>query len=345
MVITMQDARELRARQAETTAVVSLYLNVPVDIAEHHGLLIRARDLVKAAEIDQVTPMASDSDLRAVVTTVAARSQDWLGQGVAIFACAELGLVEVMKLPGRTADVAVIAARPYLRPLLATRQRNPAYQVAVIDTKHAWVLGISDGEISTLAERTGQQVPSKAFAGWYGLQAYRIQQRIMQLSRQHFRDTITMLLKGAAARPLPLVLCGQEAEIGQFCAMLPDSISQRVAGTIGVDSQVATPGRVRELAAPVIADWVAASEAQLVNDLMNEAPGKTVITGLGECATAVRARAVAQLVLADGLGPGPDVLDELAGQALDGGGEVLAVRDAPFTAAARLRFQVTAASP
>jgi hypothetical protein len=345
MVITMQDARELRARRARATAVVSLYLNVPVDIAEHHGLLIRARDLLKAAEVDQAMAIASDSDLTEVITTVAARSQDWLGQGVAIFACAELGLFEVMKLPGPAADLAMIGARPYLRPLLATVQRNPAYQVAVIDSKHAWMLGIGDGEISTLAERTGRQVPSKAFGGWYGLETYRIQQRVMQLSRQHFRDTIAMLVNGAAARPLPLVLGGQEAEISQFCAMLPDAISKRVAGTFGVDSQVATPGRVRELAAPVIADWVAAGEAQLVNDLMNEQPGKTVITGVGECATAVRARAVAQLVLADGQHPAPDVLDELAGQALDGGGEVTAVRDAPFAAAARLRFQVTAPSP
>src|ERR1700689_4750076 len=129
MVITMQDARELRARRARATAVVSLYLNVPVDIAEHHGLLIRARDLLKAAEVDQAMAIASDSDLTEVITTVAARSQDWLGQGVAIFACAELGLFEVMKLPGPAADLAMIGARPYLRPLLATVQRNPAYQV------------------------------------------------------------------------------------------------------------------------------------------------------------------------------------------------------------------------
>jgi peptide chain release factor subunit 1 len=361
---------ELRAQRATRTAVVSLYLNIPVDLADHRGLVTRARDLIKEAGGDPAqTAQAAPADTEAIAAAITGGALDWLGRTMAIFACAELDLLEVISLPGPAADLAVVAAKPYIRPLLATVQRNPPYQVAVIDTKHAWLLGVAGDEIDTLAERTGREVPSTRFAGWYGLQAYRIEQRIMELSKQHYRDTISVL---AELNSPPLVLGGQEMQISNFVQMLPQSVRQRLAGSFRVDLQTATPGRVRELSAPVIADWTNAGEAQLVNDVLAEPPGTAVLTDLGQCLGAARSRAVSQLVLAgDQMVPGcacdncgalgvelsaggapcdcpdpqsscrqvPDVLDELTSQALDGGSEVTAVREAPFAAAARLRFQ------
>jgi peptide subunit release factor 1 (eRF1) len=357
------DAGQLRARFATRTAVVSLYLNIPVDLAGHRGLTTRARELIKAAGADQAAP-----ETETITTAVAEGALDWLGRTMAIFACAELDLLEVISLPGPSGDRAVVAAKPYIRPLLASVQRHPPYQVAVIDTRHAWLLAVAGDEIDMLAERTGREVPSTRFAGWYGLEAYRIEQRIMELSKKHYRDTISVLTELTSP---PLVLGGHETQISQFTAMLPQPVRQRVAGSFSVDLQTATPARVRELSAPVIADWARAGEAQLVNDLLAEPPGTAVTTSLDQCLAAVRSRAVSQLVLADdemvpgcvcddcgtlGAGlsigdascdcpdpaaacrPVSDVLDELTSQALDGGSEVTAVRDAPFAAAARLRF-------
>jgi len=323
------DAVELRAKRADRTAVVSLYLNIPVDLADHRGLIPKARDLIRSAGGDQAA-----EDTEAITTAMAGGAQEWLGRTMAFFACAEIGLLEIISLPGSSPDRAVVAAKPCIRPLLAAVQRNPPYQVAVIDTKHAWLFGVAGDEIDTLAERTGREVPSTRFAGWYGLEAYRIEQRIMELSRQHFRDTIGVL---AEQTDVPLVLGGHEMQLSQFTAMLPASVRQRVAGSFSVDLQTATPGRVRELSAPVIDGWARAREAQLVSDVLAEAPGKAVTTNLEQCRNAVRSRAVSQLVLADACED--YLLDELTSQALDGGSEVTAVREAPFAAAARLRFQ------
>ncbi len=363
---TVAQAVALRDRRATRTAVISLYLNIPLDLAEHRGLATRARELVKAAGGDR-----SPADIEAVAAAVTAGAKDWLGHTMAIFASGELGLLEVISLPGHgpdlaTQDRAVVSDKPYIRPLLAAEQRNPPYQVAVIDTRHAWLLGVADDEIDTLAERTDRSVPSPKFAGWYGLEGYRMEQRIMELSKKHYRDTISVL---AELTSPPLVLGGQEMQVSHFAQMLPPPVKDRVAGSFRVDLQTATPARVRELSAPVIADWADANEAKLVNDVLTEPPGIAVTTNLDQCVTAVRSRAVAQLVLADdqaipglvctdcgaitiGAAPAgcgcpdpasagrqvPDVLDELASQALDGGSVVTAVRDAPFAAAARLRF-------
>lgn len=368
-MITCANIAKLRTQRATNTPVISIYINVPVDIAEHRGMLTRTRELIKGAADKRPREQSgvSETEIASIIDAIDAGSLDWLGHTVAIFACAELGLFEAMTMPGRADDLAVVAARPYLRPLLATLQRNPAHQVAVIDAKHAWVLAISDDEIATLAEWTGMALPSPGFAGWYGLEAYRVQHKMIKLARQHYRNTIGLLSRTGDGSTHPLVLGGHEMQINQFVTLLPPAVRQRVAGSFNVDLQTATPARVRELAAPVIARWTESAEAQLVGEMLSEPPDTAVTTSLADCVKAVRSRAVSQLVLADGqmipgcacadcgaLGigdagcdcpdhacqPVPDVLDELSGQALDGGGEVAAVRDAPFTAAARLRFQL-----
>jgi hypothetical protein len=383
-LITHADICALRAQRASNSPVISLYLNVPVDIAEHKGTLVRTRELIKTAADGRPgdrgpgergpgergpgeRPAISETEIASIVAAVDANNLDWLRHTVAIFACSEIGLFKAIPMPGHADDLAVLAPRPYLRPLFAALQRNPAYQVAVLDAKHAWVLGITEDETDTLAERTGEEVPSTGFAGWDGLEAYRMQQRIMQLSRRHYRDTIGILTNTVDDVGHPLVLGGHEMQIKQFRTLLPRAVRQRVAGSFNLDLQTATPARVRELAAPVIAQWTESAEARLVEDMLNQPPETSVTTSLADCVTAVRSRAVSQLVLTDGqmvpgcacgdcgavgLGdadcdcadqacrPVPDVLDELSSQALDGGGSVAAVRAAPFTAAARLRFQL-----
>jgi peptide chain release factor subunit 1 len=371
-VITLAETDKLRNLRASAPAVLSVYLPVPLDLAEHRGLPARARELIRSAvarERDACGARAREADLEAVVGAVSSRSHDWLGRTAAIFACAEIGLFEVAPLPGHLTEHAVIASRPYIRPLLAAIQRHPAYRAALVDAKHAWILNIAGEMIETVAERTGPGVRSAGFAGWYGLEGYRIQQKIMELSKQHFRDTISILERPADGGNLPLVLGGHEDEISQFVTALPPTVKQQVAGTFKVDLQTATPGRVRELAGPVIASWSQRSEQQLVRDVLNQPPRVSVTTGLDGCLEASRARAVAQLILPDDqTAPGfacdicgelstsengcdcpdpagacravPDLLDELADRTLDAGGLVTAVGNPPFTVAARLRFPV-----
>ena len=376
-MITRAEADRLRNTSAQAPSVLSVYLRVPVDLAEHRGLPTRARELIKSAASRQGDGHGAQvraADLESVVRTVASHSNEWLGQTAAVFACAEIGLLEALHLPGHMTERAIIACRPHVRPLLAAMQRNPVFRAAIVDAKHAWILHINGNQIETVAERTGTGVRSTAFAGWYGLEGYRIQQRIMQLSKQHFRDTVSVLERSSDGDSLPLVLGGHDSEISQFVSALPRAVRQAVVGTFSVDLQTATPGRVRELARSVIESWSMRSEQQLIRDVLNQPPHVSVATGLDGCLSASRARAIAQLILPDDqMVPGfacgncgalstgedsgdcpdpaevrrpvPDLLDELADRTLDGGGQVTAVRDPPFTAAARLRFPVTTARP
>ena len=125
-MITRAEVEELGARHGVEPAMLSLYLAVPPRPALLAPLAARADELIAAAETaDGVRRPSGERDRDAVRETLARCCRDWPGRTVAIFACAEAGLLEVIPLPGLVREQAVLGIRPHIRPLLAALQRCP----------------------------------------------------------------------------------------------------------------------------------------------------------------------------------------------------------------------------
>ncbi len=371
-MISWAEAEKLARVHAPEPAVLSLYLTVHMDPAELRGLPARVGDLIAAparGPAGEECGRLRDEDRSAVRAKVAAHGRDWLGHGVAIFACADLGLLEVLPLRCEVAERAVLAARPHIRPLLAALQRCPAYRVAVVDRRHAWVFTVTGDEIETVTMPPAAGVPSQGFGGWYGLDTYRVQQRIIQLSRRHYRDTAAVLEQVMRhGEQEPLIIGGHEDGIREFLASLPPTVREAFAGSFTADPHTLTPARVRDLAAPVIARWTDQGAQRLAAGILQMPPGGSAAIGLPACLAAVNGHAAEQLVVPDDvfvpgyvcgrcgvLGvaadgcpdwekaaqPVPDLIDEMVHRTLQDGGQFAAIRDAPFRIAARLRFPVT----
>jgi peptide chain release factor subunit 1 len=367
-MISEADVQKLRAIHAHGPSVLSLYVWVPVDLPALRELPARADELltVAAAGTDgQRTIRERQRERQTVRDMLQARAREWMGHTAAIFACGEAGLAEAFPLPCRMPDRAVLAVRPHVRPLLVALQRCPAYQVAVVNRRHAWIFQIAGSHIDTLAESAAAGVRSRGFGGWYGLESYRITQRITQLARHHYRDTAAILSQVSQGSRRPLVLGGHQDTVPAFLAVLPGDVRERFIGSFVVDPHTMSPARVRELSAPVVADWVSQREQQLAAQILTEPPDGRTAAGLNSCLAAVNQHAVSVLVVpVGGLIPGfachvcgtlacrpggcphqppavhpiPDLLEEMAAATLDDGGEVRALRDPPGDVAARLRF-------
>ena len=127
-MISWAEADKLASMHAPEPTVLSLYLTVPVDPAELRGLPARVGDLIAAAAsgpAGEECGRLQDEDRGAVRVKVAAHGRDWLGHSVAIFACADLGLLEALPLRCEVPERAVLAARPHIRPLLAALPAVP----------------------------------------------------------------------------------------------------------------------------------------------------------------------------------------------------------------------------
>ncbi len=370
-MISEADVRKLRAVHAAGPSVLSLYVWVPLDVAALRGLPARADELltVAAEGMDEQRALKERSQERQTVRGLLAdHAREWLGHTAAIFACAEAGLAEAFPLPCRLPERAVLAVRPHVRPLLVALQRCPAYQVAVVDRQHAWIFQIAGSQIDVAAQPAAPGVRSRGFGGWYGLESYRISERITQLARHHYRDTAAILSQARQGSGLPLIVGGHEDSVPAFLAVLPGDVRERFIGSFVVDPHTMTAARVRELSAPVLENWVGQREQQLVSQIWQAPPDGLTAVGVNSCLAAVNQRAVAVLIVpVGGLIPGfacgvcgalastpdgcphgpramlpvPDLFEEMAVATLDEGGEVQAVRDPPADVAARLRFPLT----
>jgi len=372
-MISYPDVEKLRSLRALGPVLLSLYLPVPLDPAEMRGLAARAGDLmisVSAVRLDSVNIAGlSDADRDAVLDALAAHGREWLGHTVAFFACAEIDLFEALPLPCALPERVVLATRPHVRPLLAAMQRCPNYRVAIADRRHAWILSVRGDRVETVAQRSEEGPRGHGFGGWYGLEAHRIQQRIIQLGRHHYRDTAAILEWSAGpGRNMPLVIGGHHDSVAGLLQALPPTAREAFAGSFTADPHTLTPARIRELAGPVIDGWVARREQELAAEVLGQAPGRLAAVGLPACLAAVNEGVAGHLLVAhEGMIPGyvcgrcgalsagrdecpdwataaqgvPDLLEEMVQRTLDDDGEVTAVRDAPFSVAATRRFPVT----
>jgi peptide chain release factor subunit 1 len=369
-MITVAEAGKLGAVRAARPDMLSLYLTVPLDPAELRAVPAGADDLMAAAESAAGgRGHVAEEDRSSVREKLQASGRDWLGRTVAVFACADAGLFEAFPLPGLLPDRAVVGIRPYIRPLLAAVQRYPAYRVAVVDRRHAWLFRIAGEETEELQAVTTPVAASERsanFAGWYGLEAYRVQQRAARLVRHHYRDTAAMLEKAMGdGEPEPLVIGGHDEGIKQMLAILPPPLRERFAGSFAADAHTLTPARARELAGPLVSYWAGQRAERLAEEVLTMPTGGLAATGLQACLAAVNARAVHTLIVPDdGLVPGyecrwcgslsaahgrcpdcgtaalrvPDLIEEMVTRTLQDGGQVYPVRNGQSRVAARLRF-------
>ncbi len=370
MMISRAEVDKLLSLCATGPSVLSLYLWVPLDPAELRGLPARADEqfALAAREGPGIRDMVrvADADRRTVHGLLAGRARDWLGHTVAIFTSTQLGLAEAVPLPCRLQERAVLATRPHVRPLLAALQYCPAYRVAVVDRRHAWLFAVNGEDIATTALPDAEGLRSHGFSGWYGLEAYRVNERIIELARHHYHDVAALLERAArVGGPQPLVIGGHQDTVAQFLAVLPTGLRNHFAGRFAADPHTLTPARARDLAGRVIADWVTARSQELAAQILQRPPDGLTATGLSACLAAAGQHAIElALVPAGGLVPGyacqqcgalsstpggcphgteaslavPDLIEEIAVSALSNGGRVETLTDPPAGIATRLRF-------
>jgi hypothetical protein len=132
-MITVGEVEKLGRVHAVEPVVLSVYLDVPRSPAELLGLPARVDELVAAAVRSAGrSGCLREADRRSARAEATLAGSDWPGHPVAIFTCAEIGLLELVVLPEAQPQTwpqrAVLGVRPHIRPLLAALR--PAERLA-----------------------------------------------------------------------------------------------------------------------------------------------------------------------------------------------------------------------
>ena len=368
-MLTRRDVDKLRSVRAREASVLSLYLSLPLDPDCLPDVPAHAARLISALRASGAGLLSADDEqaVQQVLHGELAQARERPGQTVAIFACAEIGLLEVLPVPRHRVERAVVSFRPHIRPLLVALQRSPAHWIVIIDERHAWLLLVTEDGIESVA-RVPDGVASPGYGGWYGPVSYHAGQRVTELSRHPYRDAAALLARNLGPGPAqPLVIGGYADGIRHLLAELPRELRASYAGYFAADPHALTLARASDLAAPVIAHWCQQREQTLTADLVAAAAdntGAAGVIGLPACLAALAADRVRLLLVrdeamlpgyhcercdalslsSDGCGdwgaasqPVPDLLEEMVRKTLTDGGDVVSARSVPCDVAARLR--------
>lgn len=111
-----------------------------------------------------------------------------MGHTAAVFASHDADIATTLALPCLLRERAVLAVRPHVRPLLVALQRCPAFQVVVVDRQHAWLFQVTGDRIDAEAQPAAPGARDHRFGGWYGIEPYRVNDRVIGLAHRHYRD-------------------------------------------------------------------------------------------------------------------------------------------------------------
>ena len=361
-MISYSEVEKLRSIRAVDQSVLSLYVYVPPDSAELGQLPARAVDLMEIAAVATPDTVHREDELLAR-RTLGRHAREWLGHTLGIFVSEQLGLLEVVPLPGRFAERAVIAGRPHLRPVLAALERYPDHRIAVLDNRQAWLFAVAGDRIEVVTRVPAEAAPVAAFEGWY-LEPCDARQPVTELANHLYHDAAIVLdCQARNGNSQPLVFGGHADSVMHLLALLPRAVLAEYAGSFTTDPCSLTLAKARELAAPVMAHWAERREMQLVRAVMAPRPGMPTVIRLEECLAAVNTATVDLLLIGDepvvpgfhcercdvlsvssdgccdwgsASWPVPDLLEEMVWRTLHAGRQVVSARTLKCAAAALL---------
>lgn len=281
--------------------VVSVYLNTRWRDEDQRE---RVRLFLKN-ELRRARATAADPALRSDLDWVEAQGAAVVGggaaadaHGVALFACAPLGLRERLEVRVPFEDAFVVAPEPYLTPLAAALAEIPGTLVAFVDGERARLIPVT-------VARAGEEVVLESDVpghhrrgGWALLAQARYQRHIQAHRGQHFDAVAEALLRLVEERGLDrIVLAGEPRTLAVFRDHLPRAVAERVVGSVpGAHYEPART--LAERATVLVARVEAEATRAAVEAVLTEAAkGGRAVAGLEETLVAAARGAVQRLYL------------------------------------------------
>lgn len=237
-------------------------------------------------DFDRIEAMADQIELRQAPS-------------VALFACQAGGLFEFLELGSPTWDVAMVADRPYLRPLRSIRREEPVVAV-VFDLRNAWIYRWQ-GEFLRLIDFVEEDEEHKGnYGGFSGYAEHGARNHADELAQRHLRRVAGRLLELLTEHPFSrLVVGGHQAEFSRLQAELHPFVKDRYAGSFVIDPRTMTEPEILAQVQALVAATREDDEHAIALAVADaaEAGGKGVL-GLREVLEAVSAGAVDRLVVA-----------------------------------------------
>jgi peptide chain release factor subunit 1 len=305
-----QDLRSVYERlsglESPAEPVLSVYLNIgPTGWS---SVRPRIRDLLRPVE-DLVDSRQLGHDASMALRKATNRLEEMSAElerdqhpAVAMFLCQSLELEERIELPRPVWDNAVVGPAPYLRPLQALLDEFRRIIVVVLDTQRAEIDLFHMGESRQHTVIEGEEIRKANLAGWHGLEELRHLHHAEEARHHLLREVAARVRTMAADFEARLVLIGGQSEITNDLLGFLDPGIQEIAETFVIDLHTLTPSLLASKVSELERDYEEREEAALVDEIYSLfAAGEQGVVGVERTVEAANQRAVAQLLINDGV--------------------------------------------
>ncbi|MGZ6670158.1 MAG: baeRF10 domain-containing protein [Solirubrobacteraceae bacterium] len=218
-------------------------------------------------------------------------------RALAIFSCAEAGILDAVRLPSSVEPMAVVDTIPWLEPLAGIAAPG-AWGVAVVSRRGARLLRGGRGGLAQFAAIDDQLHRRHAQGGW---SQARFQRGIEQEVAWHVRGVADRLLRTHRRRPFEhLVIIASDELRPVIQRSLHDELTNVLAGTVDADLEHASVEQIVRAVGPVIEETERDRERALVAVLeQGLGTGGAAAAGLDEVLSMLEQQRVDTLLIAE----------------------------------------------
>lgn len=302
--LTVGSVEHLEQFRADGHPVLSVFLGVGPSISELRAVSARLKDLLRpVAERAVALDRASEKSLRGDIDRIIEGGERLVGDpghGIAVFSCDRLGLFEIITLPARVRDRAVVGDTPYLRPLRAMLEEMHRFAAVVLDHRRAEIFEFYLGRLEHWEQLNEEEVRKSNYGGFGGYSEHGTRAHASEVAHRHYRDIAGRLndLRNEAKSFDLLLVGGQREAVDGLVAALDPETRKLFAGTFSIDLRTMTPALVAEHCRSIAEAHDAAEQQTLVANLVDAAKsGGPAVFGLEWVIDAINQKAVQTLVV------------------------------------------------
>jgi peptide chain release factor subunit 1 len=189
-------------------------------------------------------------------------------QGLAIFAAGPDNFWRTLTLSEPVRDAIKIGRQFYLAPLVPLLRRGSDALVAVVGRERGDIFRLRGGRLQAVANRTEEQPGRHDQGGW---SQANYQRHIEELANDHLRDVAEELNRRVRESPAAavVIVCSDETR-GALADMLGQETRNCLAGWASAEAHAA-PAELLGIVKPVLEEWRARRESELVERWREEA--------------------------------------------------------------------------
>jgi peptide chain release factor subunit 1 len=252
------DPAEFATAPARSSAITSVMTDAAHKIESSDGLDHDERMALRA-DVDRVREVLAASDVASNGT-----------RGVAVFACGEAGLLEVLRLRRPVESRVVLERTAFIEPLVL--QGTDEQWMVLLTNRRAARIFVGPGDALAETDRIVDDVHSQHDQGGWSQLNY--QRSVEKEVSDHLARTAELAFEIYKRRGLDRVLVGGPEELlGEFKGKLHPYLRERIAGKVAVDVENAGLDDVCAEAARAIENHTRKCERQALDRLV-EAVGR-----------------------------------------------------------------------